>query len=97
MQTTGGTVPQHSPFECTEDGRGLGRATGTVFAQASWRKPNGQSDEAGKPKDHGERFDGDDGVDMGHPGEEDGHERQIWQGNDQCPDRVEQVEVDAVR
>jgi hypothetical protein len=56
----------------------------------------GQGDKPREPEDHGDNLDTQDAVNMRKLSEKEGHQREIWQGNEEGPDGIEKHEVDAL-
>lgn len=82
-----------SPFKSTKDGRGLKRAAVAATAKPWWREAGSKGNETGKPEDHGDGINGNDGVEVCSDWEEHGRENHIGYHDEGGPDAAKQKEV----
>lgn len=86
----------HSPFKSSEHTRGPRGPASTSRTSQQFAEEDGEGDESGKPEEHGERLDGQDGELVGGAREEPWRESQVDEG-EKRPEGGEYEEVDLRR
>lgn len=84
------------PFKSRKHSSSLQRTADTVMTRSGRRQQRTQRNETGKPENHGHNLNCQYSIMVRQVCEEDGHQRQVWEGDDEGPDGVEEVEVDGV-